>query len=89
MDMGCPGSRTEWGMPRYFFHFSHGKRTFTDADGVELANVAAARKVARDQIRTMRADMREIQDWSGWQLIAVDMNGKRLFEVRFDLKPVT
>jgi len=74
-------------MPRYHFHFSDGKRTFTDSVGVEVTNVDAARKIAREQIRAMRADTGEIQNWSDWHLIAVDSNGKWLFEIRFDLKP--
>ncbi len=66
-------------MPRYFFHFSDGKRTFTDSVGVDLRNADAARKVAREQIRAMRADTGEIQNWSKWHVIAADSNGKRLF----------
>ena len=33
-------------MPRYFFHFTNGRQTFTDSTGVELPGVAAA--TARD-----------------------------------------
>jgi hypothetical protein len=36
---GDISSRYEAPMPRYFFHFSDGKHTFTDAAGVELNGI--------------------------------------------------
>jgi hypothetical protein len=76
-------------MPRYFFHFSDGKRTFTDSIGVELTGIAAAHLQAAEQIRGMRSALTEraLQDWSGWKMIGVDAEGKTVFEVGFDLKP--
>ena len=64
-------------MPRYFFHFSDGKRTFTDTKGVELFGLAAARAHAAAQIRDMRVTLsgRSLQDWAGWKIIAVDAKG--------------
>ena len=77
-------------MPRYFFHFSDGKRTFTDTKGVELTGLAAARAHAAAQIRDVKATLSEtgIQDWAGWKMIAVDANGKTAVEIGFDLKPI-
>lgn len=76
-------------MPRYYFHFSDGKRTFTDAIGVELAGIAAARANAIAQVRDMRSALTErgIQDWSGWKMVVVNANGKTVLEVGFDLTP--
>ena len=81
-----------WGpelMPRYFFHISRGKHTFTDSAGVELVGIAAARTHATTKIRDMRATLPSghLQDWSGWTMTAVDAKGKIVFEVGFDLTP--
>lgn len=77
-------------MHRYFFHFSDGKRTFTDSIGVELANIAAAQTQPGQQIREMREGMseQEISDWSTWKMTVVDLGGKKVFEIGFDLKPI-
>ena len=74
-------------MPRYFFHFSDGKHTFTDATGVELNGIAAARAHATVQIREMRGAQseRSLQNWATWKMIVIDAKGKTLFEVGFDL----
>jgi hypothetical protein len=84
---GDISSRYEAPMPRYFFHFSDGKRTFTDAHGVELTGIAAARAQAVAQIREMRGaqSQRALQNWAAWKMIVVDTKGKTLFEVGFDL----
>jgi hypothetical protein len=78
-------------LPQYFFHFSDGKRTFTDAKGVELSGIAAARSHAGVQVREMRAAMsaQSVLDWSGWKMTVVDRGGKTIFEINFDLKPIT
>ena len=76
-------------MPRYYFHFSDGKRTFTDSIGVELTGIAAARSQVTAQIREMRGTLSErtLQDWSGWTITVADAKGKTLFEIGFDLNP--
>jgi hypothetical protein len=76
-------------VPRYYFHFSDGKRTFTDSIGVELTGIAAARSQVTAQIHEMRGALSEriLQDWLGWTMIAVDAKGKTLFEIGFDLIP--
>jgi hypothetical protein len=76
-------------MPRYFFHISDGKRTFTDSIGVELTGIAAARSQVTAQIREMRGTLSErtLQDWSGWTITVADAKGKTLFEIGFDLNP--
>jgi len=77
-------------MARYFFHFSDGKRTFTDTTGVELPGIAAVRAHAGAQIREMHSAMsgQALVDWSGWKMAAVDVGGKTVFEIGFDLKPI-
>jgi Domain of unknown function (DUF6894) len=76
-------------MARYFFHFSDGKRTFTDTTGVDLAGIAPARQHAGEQIRDMRcATPERALDWSGWKMVIADADGKTVFELGFDLKPV-
>jgi hypothetical protein len=78
-------------MPRFYFHFSDGKRTFTDSTGIELDGIAAARAHAADQIRDMRATLTEgsLQDWTGWKMIVADATGNMACEVSFDLTPGT
>jgi hypothetical protein len=74
-------------IPRYFFHFSDGKRTFTDWIGAEFIGIAAARSEATAQIRDMRATLPggRLQDWAGWMMIVIDAKGKTVYEVGFDL----
>jgi hypothetical protein len=76
-------------MPRYYFHFSDGKRTFTDSIGVELTGITAARSQVTAQIREMRGALSEhtLKDWSGWTMTAVDSKGKTVLEIGFDLSP--
>ncbi len=76
-------------MPRYFFHFSDGKRQFTDSSGHELSGMAAARAHATQHARELKAAMSDphIQDFSGWTMTVVDGNGKTVFHFSFDLKP--
>jgi hypothetical protein len=74
-------------MPRYHFHFSDGKRTFTDSNGIELAGMAAARAYATNQIRDIRSAILDgqLQDWSGWKMLVADAEEKIVFEISFDL----
>ena len=76
-------------MPRYFFHFSDGKRRFSDTTGHELRGLAAARKQAVQQVRELKVAMSEprIQDLSGWSMTVIDARGATVFEIGFDLKP--
>jgi hypothetical protein len=76
-------------VPRYFFHFSDGKRQFTDTSGQELNGIAAARAYATKHARELKAAICEphIQDLSGWTMTVVDASGKIVFNVSFDFKP--
>lgn len=75
-------------MPRYYFHFSDGKRQFTDTSGHELSGMAAARAHAVNQVRDLKAAMCDphIQDLSGWTMTVVDARGNTVIELSFDQK---
>lgn len=77
-------------VPRYYFHFSDGKRQFTDAAGFELHGVAAARTHAIRHARELKAAIchPQIQDLSGWTMTVTDVSGRTIFEIDFDLRPV-
>jgi len=74
-------------VPRYFFHFSDGKRRFSDIVGRELHGLAAARKHAVEQVRELKLAMCDphIQDLSGWSMTVADARGGTVFEIGFDL----
>ena len=75
-------------VPRYFFHFSDGKRRFSDTQGRDLSGMSAARAQAITQVRDLKAAMCDpgIQDLSGWSMTVVDAGGQVVFETAFDLK---
>ena len=75
-------------VPRYFFHFSDGKRRFSDTTGHALPGIAAARAQAINQVRDLKAAMCDpgIQDLSGWTMTVVDADGNTVFETGFALK---
>jgi len=76
-------------VPRYFFHFSDGKRQFSDDTGEELSGLAAAREHATRHVRDLKAAMCDpyIQDLSGWMMVVTDASGKTVIELNFDNKP--
>jgi len=75
-------------VPRYYFHFSDGKRRFSDSAGHELAGMAAARQHAIEQVRDLKAAMCApgVQDLSGWSMTVFDAGGKTVLELDFNLK---
>lgn len=77
-------------MPRYYFHFSDGQRLFSDGEGRELDGMAAARRHAIAQVRELKAAMcaPHIQDLSGWTMTVANAEGRRVFEIGFDLRPL-
>lgn len=76
-------------MPRYFFHFSDGKRQFSDTSGQVLSGIGAARVHATRHVREMQEAMCHpiVQDLSGWSMSVTDGKGKTVFTIGFDLKP--
>jgi len=81
--------RKDSNVPHYFFHFSDGKRQFTDDSGFELSGLAAARDHATKQVRELKIAMCDphVQDLSGWSMTVVDAKGKSVFTIGFDMKP--
>jgi hypothetical protein len=77
-------------VPRYFFHFSDGKRQLVDTTGIELSGLAAARRHAIAQVRDRRGALSEphIRDLTGWKLVVADTNARIVYEVGFDLKRI-
>ena len=73
---------------RYYFHFSDGKRRFSDTTGHVFPGIAAARTHAIKQVRDLKAAMCDpgIQDLSGWSMTVVDADDKVVFETGFELK---
>jgi hypothetical protein len=73
---------------RYYFHFSDGKRRFSDTTGHALPGIAAARVHAIKQVRDLKAAMCDpgIQDLSGWSMTVVDADDTVVFETGFALK---
>jgi hypothetical protein len=78
-------------VPRYYFHFSDGKRQFTDNSGGELSGMTAARAHATAQVRELKAAICDphIQNVSGWSMTVADAKGQSVFKIGFDLKPLT
>lgn len=76
-------------MPRYYFHFSDGHRVFSDGEGHELDGTAAARQHAIAQVRELKLAMCDphIQDLSGWTMSVANADGRKVFEIGFDLRP--
>ncbi len=77
-------------MPRFFFHFSDGKRRFSDDAGYDLSGMAAARDHAINEVRDLKAAMCDpgIQDLSAWSMTVMDAQDQVVFEIGFDMKPL-
>lgn len=77
-------------MPKFYFHFSDGHRTFSDRDGVDLTGLGALRREAVRQIRDMKAAQLESGthgSWPDWTVTAVDASGAPVLHMAFDLTP--
>jgi len=76
-------------VPRYFFHFTDGRRVFGDTQGHDLPGLHAARAHATRHVRDLKAAMCDpyIQDLSGWSMTVKDAGGRTVFVLGFDLKP--
>jgi hypothetical protein len=70
-------------MPQYFFHID-GARHYLDTDGVELADLAAARMEALRIIRELMMDSMADDLWSGgeWVMTVADEAAQNLFSIR-------
>ena len=76
-------------MPRFFYHLSDGQRTFSDENGIELDNLAAARRHLVSHVRELRGALSDkgIHDWSKWAVIVSDNEDKPIQKMGFDLIP--
>lgn len=76
-------------MPRFYFHFSDGKRRYSDAAGHELSGLQAARAQAIVQVRELKAALcaSSIHDLSGYSMTVTDDRGRSVFVLGFDLLP--
>jgi hypothetical protein len=59
-------------MPRYYLHFTDGRRDCPDAEGLELPNDAAARKEGRLAARDLASEPAE----SAWTVQVIDEAGR-------------
>jgi len=74
-------------VPHFYFHFSDGKRRFSDTTGREFSGMGAARRHATEQVRELKAAMCApiIQDLSGWSMTVTDESGRTVIELDFEL----
>ena len=75
-------------MPHFFYHLTDGKHIFTDANGVELRDRAAARAYLISHIRELRGTLSEngIYDWAEWSVMLSDEKNKTIQEKSLGLK---
>ena len=77
-----PSPREETGPVRLFFHLKSKHQAIPDDAGVKVVDL----QDARTQVLRAIEDLREqnVQDWSGWTLVAVDETGTVVFTVSLD-----
>lgn len=70
-------------MPRYLFHIA-GARRYVDTDGVDLADLQAAKLEALRIIRELMIDNSIDDLWSGgeWVMTVADEAAQNLFSIR-------
>lgn len=70
-------------MPRYLFHIA-GARRYVDTDGVDLADLQAAKLEALRIIRELMIDNSTDDLWSGgeWVMTVADEAAQNLFSIR-------
>ncbi|MDB5504126.1 MAG: hypothetical protein JWR89_4028 [Tardiphaga sp.] len=70
------------GMPTYFFHIRQGKYASSTADGIELADVDAARQEAAMMCSDMARDIvSELDESPEWQMEVTDASGKIVYRL--------
>ena len=71
-------------MPHYYFHVEDHQR-YIDEDGVELADLAAARieavRVSSDMLKDHAAEFWRLGEW---RVVVTDSEDKILFALRFE-----
>ena len=69
-------------MSRYYFSLSNG-RPFQDVDGLELADLDAARDEATGFARDVMRMEPNRRNWSGWVVHVTDENREAVFDLAF------
>jgi hypothetical protein len=72
---------------RVYFHLVSRDDVVLDDTGIDVSDVAAAQGEAVRAIQELRQDADlSPEEWSGWQLEAMDVNSKILFSIPLDAK---
>ena len=72
-------------MPIFYFHFRVGTRVELDSDGIELADLAAAKRHAVDSAPArVRGKVRRTDDPSAWRIEIADDAGQNVAMVNCD-----
>ena len=70
---------------RLYFDLRSDRDTLPDLAGVEVADLAQARRVAMEMIQELRQEEPSVtQEWSGWTLHVTDTAGRVLFTLDLD-----
>ena len=69
-------------MPRYFVEFTNGAHTLVDSEGMELADLGAARECAIEDARFLIERARP-PGWRRWRAEVLDEDGHILLTVPF------
>ena len=70
------------GVPRYFVEFTNGPHTLADTEGVELADLRAARECAIEDARFLIERARP-PGWRRWRVEVLDEGGLILLTIPF------
>ena len=74
----------EFGLNRYFIHFTSADDSYEDVEGVDLADdVAAFEYAILDARYLMDEGFADRSDWPGWSVEVVDEAGQQLFALTF------
>mgnify|MGYP006928387253 CR=1 FL=1 len=73
-------------MPRFYYHITDGTRTFTDANGVDLEGIGAARRHLISHIRELRGCLSEsgMHNWSELTVVVSNARQEMVQEMGLD-----
>ena len=69
-------------MPLYFFHFTNGAHAIPDIEGLNFADIAAARDCAVDDARYL-IEKNQVPGWKRWRVEVTDEAGRALITIPF------
>lgn len=70
---------------RLYFDLRDKQYTLPDVEGVEVSDIAQAKRVALELVLKLHQDdASAAQDWSGWRLNVVDAAGVVVFSIDLD-----